>query len=961
MISPALDQKQNHAYMPQQSPRLSHVKSARSSLSFGSPPSAQKVTLAQFDKESRKVARAEDFAQRNENRYGWLEKRLDAERRPTSDPEFDPRTLYIPPGEFRNLAPFEQQYWSIKREHMDVIIFFKKGKFYELYEGDADIGHKEFDLKMTDRVNMRMAGVPESSFEFWASKLVAKGYKVGRVEQMEPAKAAAAKAGPSSKPKICERQLCQILTSGTLTELDMMTSEEACYLMCLTFEGDLARSSGASFGITVVDVSRGCLFLRKCTSLLELETVFLQLMPRELLVEKQLQSQLSLLKSQPVLISERKPQNEMGKLRMMEAYPDVFQHPVVQRFLSVNVVLESLTSTLAYLKELMLDQDLVSMNRILEFSAEIGECDQSMIIDGQTLLNLEVFQNSLDGTASGTLFSVLNNCSSPGGARLLRRWVSHPLSSVAKINARLDAVEELKDDPRMRSNLMSALRRLPDIERLLGRIHSFSRKKSKDVYMVDNVDEKRRATFMQLLNGLSVFTVAICELLDDSVYVDGHSQLISDLLNQRNAWEAIQVSLDSFKAMAQNPESYDEFYCEKLGFLENVEEQLEQHLQSLQKRFKDSSISFRSMGKELYQVEISRKTVDRNQIPPSFEQISSTKEVVRYWTPEIKKLLEVLENAKEASDAALRQSLASVFSKFMESSQTWLHIFEVASTFDALCSLAVYSANIAPACRPQLLDGASTEPVLLLRQMRHPMMIRGASHDFVPNDLLIGGRTAPCMLLTGPNMGGKSTQLRLSCYATLLSQIGCFVPAESCLITPADRIFTRLGATDRIMHGMSTFHVELDETAVILKHATRNSVVILDELGRGTSTFDGYAIAHSVLNHLANEIGCRTLFCTHYHMLTAELAFHPNVSSYHMACRVDDSTRSITFLYQLLPGSCPKSYGLHVALHAGIPKEIVENAERVAEVFESETVICSTNQVSALRNFLENAVYSLAS
>jgi len=299
--------------------------------------------------------------------------------------------------------------------------------------------------------------------------------------------------------------------------------------------------------------------------------------------------------------------------------------------------------------------------------------------------------------------------------------------------------------------------------------------------------------------------------------------------------------------------------------------------------------------------------------------------------------------------------LQRLFQRFDTNYDKWLQAISCVAELDALISLARSSSSgSGEMCRPSFVE--SKEPFIELQQMRHPCITLKIGQDFIANDLQLGTENNPlAILLTGPNMGGKSTLLRQTCIAIIMAQLGCFIHAEKCVLSPVDRIFTRVGANDDILAGQSTFMVELMETANILRHATKNSVVILDELGRGTSTFDGYSIAYSVLQYLTNTIQCRVLFSTHYHKLTEEFSKSKQIGLHHMACLVDEEKNDVTFLYQLSPGVCPKSYGMNVALMAGVEEKVVKRAEEMAKQFEdiSSNVRNQSKSAPILSTFTE--------
>ncbi|KAK9412169.1 DNA mismatch repair protein Msh6 [Crotalus adamanteus] len=351
-------------------------------------------------------------------------------------------------------------------------------------------------------------------------------------------------------------------------------------------------------------------------------------------------------------------------------------------------------------------------------------------------------------------------------------------------------------------------------------------------------------------------------------------------------------------------------------------------------------------GKNRYQMEIAETAVPRD-LPDEYIMKSSRKGYKRFWTKDIEKMLNEIINAEERRDAAQKDCMKRLFYDFDKTRKDWQTAVECIAVLDVLLCLARYSQGCdGPLCRPEILLPENIPPFVELKSSRHPCITKiFFGDDFIPNDIVIGledkktNSRATCVLVTGPNMGGKSTLMRQAGLLVIMAQLGCFVPAESCRLTPVDRVFTRLGASDRIMSGESTFFVELSETSSILQHATEHSLVLMDELGRGTATFDGTAIASAVVKELSENIKCRTMFSTHYHSLVEDYSHSLSVQLGHMACMVeneceDPSQETITFLYKFVNGACPKSYGFNAARLADIPEEVIQKGHKKAKEFE---------------------------
>ncbi|KJE89320.1 mismatch repair protein Msh6 [Capsaspora owczarzaki ATCC 30864] len=974
-----------------------------------------------------------------QQRYPWLVNVKDGSGRLPTDPAYDPRTLFIPPSAWAKFTPFEKQYWTIKKDHWDTVVFFKKGKFYEFYEKDALIAHREFDLKMSDRVNMFMAGVPESSFTMWASKFIALGYKVAKVDETESALSKAMrekneKSQPGPKEKIIRRELTSILTRGTLMG-DMLVDELSTYILSIK-EDTASHSYGLCFADTGTAEFNLCGF-QDDPALTTLETLLMQVRPKEIVCERNNLSAATMrlikntmsaptinpltprvefweaaatidelvfenyFSSTPAATgakqqSSRVPTDSSATSQRADtacfpqAILDMQSHPLV---------ISALGGLVHYLRTLCIERELLSQRNFHLYDAlRHGSC---LLLDGQTLQNLDVLfassntlgggggasggsahdagsQDSSAGSSSssskggkkqansgasltgvssdGSLHALLNRCVSPFGKRLFRRWLCHPLRHIPEINDRYDAVEDLLRLSNLTGNLTTTLRKLPDLERIVSRIHAGSCKLEDFLRAIDGF--KQLQSLMQRMppqlqdssrvgshgstDEITSRRLRRCLTVGEGCFPD-LSGLLTELdaaFDQRLAKE--QGSLIPFAGV---DEDYDKA-CEDVRVLET---KLQDHLVEVQRLLKDRTIAYRDIGNEKYQLEVPVRITD---VPGDWDFKSSTKAVRRFWTPLIRKTVTPLAEAIETRQAVLREGLARALARFDTHVAKWSAAVRCVAELDCLLSLASASSSLGdPVCRPTLVERGDddSEPVLELEDLRHPLLAYLGS-SYIANDTALGGKAHPrILLLTGPNMGGKSTLLRQTCLSVIMAQLGCFVPAAKCVLSPVDRIFTRIGANDNILAGQSTFMVELRETSNILKNATRDSLVILDELGRGTSTFDGYSIAYSVLHHLSHEIRCRALFSTHYHMLTDEVIDEqqremqqtgssvPIVGLAHMACLVDEGKREVTFLYKLTDGVCNKSHGMNVANMAGLPSEVIDRAEQKAAEFEAAT------------------------
>ncbi|KAM3485015.1 hypothetical protein MY8738_001698 [Beauveria namnaoensis] len=876
------------------------------------------------------------YTKEPEERYSWLSKIRDKERREPGDPDYDPRTIYIPPLAWSKFSPFEKQYWEIKQNLWDTIVFFKKGKFYELYENDATIGHQEFDFKMTDRVNMRMVGVPESVLDHWVNQFIAKQYKVARVDQMETnlGKEMRERQDKTGKKadKVISRQLACVLTAGTLVDGSMLQDDMAAH--CVAIKESVVDGLPA-FGIAFVDTATGHFFLTDFiddVDLTKFETFIAQIGPREMLLEK---SHLST-KANRILKNNTSPTTIWTYLKPDVEFwdADTCRHELnaanyfstekgsegswpeaLEKEKDNDRVMSAVGALIWYLRFLKLERPLLSQSNFTLYNPI--QKNGTLVLDGQTLINLEIFSNSVNGGSEGTLFQLLNKCITPFGKRLFRQWVAHPLQNIDRINERLDAVDMLNKDPSVREQFSSQLVKMPDLERLISRIHACSCKPEDFVRVLEGFEQiEYTMTLVSAFKGSNGLLDRLISAMPD---------LEEPLAYWRNAFDRPKAKQDKILIPERGIE---EDFDASLERIETIKSQLQELLTDKKVELKCKSLKFTDVGKEIYQIEAPKAT----KVPSSWRQMSSTKDVKRWYFTELTALVRELQEAEETHSQLVRDVAARFCRKFDVDYELWLSAIQVIAQLDCLVSLAKASLCLGePSCRPQFVD--QDRSLIEFEELRHPCML-STNGDFIPNDIKLGGEQANINLLTGANAAGKSTVLRMSCIAVIMAQIGCYVPAISAKLTPVDRIMSRLGANDNIFASQSTFFVELSETKKILSEATPRSLVILDELGRGTSSYDGVAVAQAVLHHVATHIGCVGFFATHYHSIATEFENHPEIRARRMQIHVDDQERRITFLYKLEDGVAEGSFGMHCAAMCGISNGVIERAEVAAKEWE---------------------------
>lgn len=937
---------------------------------------------------------AERFGMREAEKFSFLaENRRDANKRRPGDVNYDPRTLHLPPNFLKSLTGGQRQWWEFKSKHMDKVLFFKMGKFYELFEMDAHVGAKELDLQYMKGTQPH-CGFPEKNFSMNIEKLAQKGYRVLVVEQTEtPEQLELRRKEKGSKDKVVKREICAVVTKGTLTEGEMLsTSPDASYLMavaecCQTSANQQERI----FGVCVVDVATSKILLGQFVDDLEcsvLSCLLTELRPVEVIKPAKLLSpeteRVLQRYTRSPLVNELVPHSQFWDAektvrevkdiykringqslshatdssegeRNWGSPPDVLSELVAAGEKGIYA-LSALGGTLFYLKQAFLDETLLRFAKY-EVLPCSGVSDIArkpyMVLDAAALENLEIFENSKNGGSSGTLYAQLNHCVTAFGKRLLKTWLARPLYHIEMIKERQDAVAALKGvNLPFALEFRKELSRLPDMERLLARIFAGSEASGRNankVILYEDAAKKQLQEFISALRNCELMIHACSSL---GVILDNvDARLLHHLLTPGKGLPDVHSILKHFKtafdwADANNSgriiprEGVDEEYDSACKAVQVVESNLKKHLKEQRKVLGDASISYVTIGKDAYLLEVPESL--SGSIPRDYELRSSKKGFFRYWTPAIKNLVGQLSRAESEKDSKLKSILQRLIGRFCGDHDKWRQLVSSTAELDVLISLAIASDYYeGPTCRPTIsgLSNLDEVPCLVAKSLGHPVLRSDSlgKGSFVSNDVNIGGSDcASFILLTGPNMGGKSTLLRQVCLAVILAQVGADVPAESFEMSPVDCIFVRMGAKDHIMAGQSTFLTELVETASILSSATCNSLVALDELGRGTSTSDGQAIAESVLEHFVNKVHCRGIFSTHYHRLALDYQKDPKVSLYHMACQVGgvQGVEEVTFLYKLTLGACPKSYGVNVARLAGLPEAVLQRAAAKSQDFE---------------------------
>ncbi len=802
-----------------------------------------------------------------------------------------------------------RQYLQLKSQHPDCILFFRLGDFYETFDTDAEIVAEVCDVALTSRPvgsNQRvpLAGVPYHSVEGYLAQMVEAGYKVAIAEQVsEPG------AG------LVQREIQQVVTKGTIAEPSMLDDDRNNYLVAVLF-----NARGNEAGIAYCDITTGEFAATQISGKDSAET------------ERRLEEELGRLQPSELITSDWNVEQSglaplFNSLQALVSQVEPWQveldtgRAALQRHLRVSSLdgfglhqkpqaVRAAAAILAYLQE-MQPSALSQLVHLHSYAVS-----EFMVLDESTRRNLELTETMRGADVKGSLLAVLDQTLTPMGGRLLRRWLGRPLLDIVRINQRLDAVQTLAEDADLRLRVRDALRGMGDLERWISRITQ-GRALPRDLLGVRAV--LRRAPGLRNL------------LEPKRAQAEGSSPLtpLHSLLDFPDCTAALELLeravADEPPATLAAPGFIRPGYSEELDAIVHNSRHAKEWVASLEQVERDRlDIKSLKVGYNKvfgYYIEVRHTHADK--VPQEYIRKQTLTNAERYITPELKEYESLILNADERR-LALEQQL---FSRICE--ELTARADEIRCLAEGLALLDVYASLAEVAlkrsyCRPQIDSGAE----ISISAGRHPVVERTIDEPFVPNDAQLspGGLIH---ILTGPNMSGKSTYLRQTALITLLAQIGSFVPAAAARIGVVDRIFTRIGASDELHRGQSTFMVEMIETANILNHATERSLLILDEIGRGTSTYDGLAIAWAVVEHIHNHpsLRAKTLFATHYHELTDLAGRLPQVINYHVA--VDDSGDDVVFLRRILPGKTDRSYGVHVAQMAGLPRAVVRRAGEI--------------------------------
>jgi DNA mismatch repair protein MutS len=796
-------------------------------------------------------------------------------------------------------TPMMQQYHEAKRACPEALLLFRMGDFYELFHDDAKIAAQTLGLALTSRDKgegaIPMAGFPHHQLESYLGKLIAAGHRAAVCEQVED---------PRKAKGLVRREVTRVVSPGTVTDDALLDPRQSNFLA--------AVAPGDPVGLAWVELSTGR-FVAASFSQAELADQLARIGPAECLLADDdaplpahLDQQMMVTRRPGWAFSHDTAAQALAKhfgTASLEGFGFGGEETDVQAIRAAGAILDYLNETQK--------TSLEHLDRLVPYHTA-----STLEIDEATRRSLEITRTMREGRREGSLLGVLDRCATAMGSRLLADWLANPLVEPESIQDRLDAVAELLDESQLAADLHDALKKVYDLQRLLARVTT-GRASPRDLSFVDRT--------LRCLPPLKAkLTARRSRLLGE---LEGRIDLCAEL---RSRLESALV--DDCPLAARDGGFIRTGYSEELDSLRELAHGGKQWIADYQaSETERTGIPNLKVGYNKvfgYYIEVTNP--HRDKVPPEYIRKQTIKSAERYITPELKEYEEKVVSADEKSKeleydlfVALRGAVAAQRAALQQTAA-------VLAQIDVLVALAEL-ARMRNYCRPKVLQ----EPVLDIVDGRHPVLdILEPEGNFVPNDTKADPNEGTILLITGPNMSGKSTYIRQVALLTLMAQIGSFVPAREATLGIADRIFARVGASDELSRGQSTFMVEMTETARILNTATERSLVILDEIGRGTSTYDGISLAWAVTEYLHDHVACRTLFATHYHELTDLEKSLGQVSNLNVAVR--EWQDEVVFLHKIVPGAADKSYGIHVARLAGVPREVVDRAKDILAQLEDE-------------------------
>ena len=806
--------------------------------------------------------------------------------------------------ETEKLTPAMKQFHHFKEKYPDAILFFRMGDFYETFYEDAKTCSRVLGLTLTSRSKSEnpipLAGLPYHAVDGYMKKMLQAGYKVAVCEQVED---------PKKAKGVVKRDVVRVVTPGTLTDDMLLDSKEDNFLCAISM-------GVKSASISWVDISTGHFFVQQVAEENVLDEV-LRLSPKECLLPemrgelfeaefKKLAKDISQLSGAVVTL---RPGWYFDPHSAKATLLKHFGTKTLEGF-GIDENFEGITAAGAILEYLKETQK-TAVDHIA--SVKLVNRTKFLQVDQTSLRSLEVLRTMRTESNKGTLLDCIDHTLTGMGSRMIRAWICMPLSDVAAIKLRQDAVQEFVDNDSVCQSIRSQLKTIADIERIVARISTF-RTSPRDLLALIATLRSIPPLRSQLTDCGAQLLVALADKCDSM-------DALADLLEIAIDPDCPTHTRDGGVIRAGFSDELDRLR----GISKDGKSWLAEYQQSETQRTGISNLKIGYNRVFGYYIELPRSAADK--APADYVRKQTIKNSERYITDELKKYEEQVLGARDKAldlENTLFEQIRTETTKYIARLQSLADCIANCDCLVAFGHLARQRSYI----RPMITD----DKTLVISEGKHPVLAESLGSEFVPNDILLGDGSGDIAIITGPNMAGKSTYIRQTALLVLLAQTGSFIPAKDAQIGIADRIFTRVGASDELMRGQSTFMVEMTETANIINNATERSLVILDEVGRGTSTHDGLSLAWAITEHIANSIKCRTMFATHYHELTELAELLVNVKNCNVAVR--EWQDEVVFLHKILPGGTDKSYGIHVAKLAGVPKNIITRSSEILNDLE---------------------------
>ncbi len=822
------------------------------------------------------------------------------------------------------LSEMMKYYLSLKENYKDALVFFRLGDFYEMFFDDAKIASKELDLTLTGRncgleERAPMCGVPYHAAEGYIAKLVQKGYKVAICEQLTQ----------PEQGKLVERDVVRVVTPGTVIEDNILDDKKNNYLACIF-------ANEKSYAMAWIDVSTGEFNTIQSDygEFSSIEDTLSTFSPTEIICNDYAYE-----------CSKDLSSIRIGRLPKFQKYYDwAFEYNSAYAMLLKQFGITTLAKFEIDDKKFAIRAAGALINYVNETqkrtlahisSISYVKNNKYLIMDNNCRRNLEICENTRDSSKKATLLWVLDKTRTNMGARCLRRWLEQPLRDSSMINSRLDSVEEFVENTKMRSNLFEALCNIRDVERLTSKI-AFGSPMPRDLLALG----ASLSNLPQVKEILGYAKTPLLNKIYDNIF------LLEDIADK-----LARAISDNPPLTIKDGGYIRDGYDKELDELRNAESMGKQWLAELESQEKESTgIKNLKVGYNKvfgYYIEVSKTNVDK--VPYRYQRKQTLTTGERFITQELKEIEDKLVGSKDKAleiEARIFEELKLDLIKVIPQLQSTSRSIAYCDSLLSLATIAISNNYVKPTINDKI-EGID------IKNGRHPVVeALLKNNEFVPNDTQLDCCQNRTMIITGPNMSGKSTYMRQVALITLMAHVGSFVPAQSATISITDRIFTRIGASDDLAYGQSTFMVEMVEVATILQNATFRSLLILDEIGRGTSTFDGMSIARAVMEDVNNRIRCKTLFSTHYHELTEMENALEGVKNYKVLA--SEMEKGVVFLHKITKGGTNKSFGIEVARYAGIPQAVIKRAKEISKLLESNPL------TTQKKDFEENNLFDIS-